>query len=80
MALTCRSIFKIFLLLLLVSAIAAACVILPIEKILKDFLVWIEENLGPWAPLVLAVAYIPLTILAVPASVLTEVVTYLGCP
>ncbi|PKI77150.1 hypothetical protein CRG98_002432, partial [Punica granatum] len=39
--------------------------------ILKDFLLWVEEDLGPWGPLVLAVAYIPLTVLAVPASVLT---------
>ncbi|KAM7278364.1 hypothetical protein ACFE04_005498 [Oxalis oulophora] len=39
--------------------------------ILKDFLVWVETDLGPWGPLVLAAAYIPLTVLAVPASVLT---------
>ncbi|KAL3582881.1 hypothetical protein D5086_017213, partial [Populus alba] len=39
--------------------------------ILKDFLLWVEQDLGPWGPLVLAIAYIPLTILAVPASVLT---------
>ncbi|CAK9161897.1 unnamed protein product [Ilex paraguariensis] len=38
---------------------------------LKDFLLWIEQDLGPWGPVVLAVAYIPLTVLAVPASVLT---------
>lgn len=63
--------FRITLLLLLVAAIATACFTLPIEKILKDFLVWVDLNLGRWGPLVLAVAYIPLTILAVPASVLT---------
>ncbi|KAB5545413.1 hypothetical protein DKX38_013525 [Salix brachista] len=40
-------------------------------QILKDFLLWVEQDLGPWGPLVLAIAYIPLTILAVPASVLT---------
>uniref|UniRef100_A0A7N2KWT2 VTT domain-containing protein n=1 Tax=Quercus lobata TaxID=97700 RepID=A0A7N2KWT2_QUELO len=39
--------------------------------ILKNFLLWVEQDLGPWGPLVLAVAYIPLTVLAVPASVLT---------
>ncbi|KAB1222884.1 hypothetical protein CJ030_MR2G013626 [Morella rubra] len=39
--------------------------------ILKDFLLWVKQDLGPWGPLVLAVAYIPLTVLAVPASVLT---------
>ncbi|KAL0323555.1 UNVERIFIED_CONTAM: TVP38/TMEM64 family membrane protein [Sesamum angustifolium] len=40
-------------------------------QILKDFLAWIEQDLGPWGPLALGVAYIPLTILSVPASVLT---------
>lgn len=59
------------LLLLLISAVVAAVLTLPIEKILKDFLVWVERDLGPWGPLALAIAYIPLTILAVPASVLT---------
>ncbi|XP_071721753.1 uncharacterized protein [Rutidosis leptorrhynchoides] len=62
---------KLTLLLLLIAAITFACFTLPVEKILKDFLLWVEEDLGPWGPLVLAVAYIPLTVLAVPASVLT---------
>ncbi|KAL0457277.1 UNVERIFIED_CONTAM: TVP38/TMEM64 family membrane protein [Sesamum latifolium] len=65
------SLLKISLLLALIAAFIIACFTLPIEKILKDFLVWIQEDLGPWGPLVLAVAYIPLTVLAVPASVLT---------
>ncbi|KAL7251887.1 hypothetical protein ACSBR1_013688 [Camellia fascicularis] len=38
---------------------------------LKDFLLWVKQDLGPWGPLVLVVAYIPLTVLAVPASILT---------
>ena len=62
---------QIFLAFLLLAAIVFACFTLPVEQILKDFLVWIDQDLGPWGPLVLAVAYIPLTILAVPASVLT---------
>ncbi|CAL9136235.1 unnamed protein product [Musa acuminata var. zebrina] len=41
--------------------------------ILNDFLVWITQNVGPWGPVVLAVAYIPLTILAVPASILSPI-------
>ncbi|CAD5167888.1 unnamed protein product [Musa acuminata subsp. malaccensis] len=65
------SVFRVFLLVILLAAIVIAFVTLPIEKILRDFLVWIELNVGPWGPLVLAVAYIPLTVLAVPASVLT---------
>ncbi|KAI4349544.1 hypothetical protein L6164_010122 [Bauhinia variegata] len=62
---------RISLLLVLIAATAIAFTFLPIEKILKDFLLWIKQDLGPWGPLVLAIAYIPLTVLAVPASVLT---------
>ncbi|EYU41539.1 hypothetical protein MIMGU_mgv1a022962mg [Erythranthe guttata] len=67
------SLMKISLFLLLIGAIVIACFTLPMKRlyILKDFLLWIEKDLGPWGPLVLALAYIPLTVLAVPASVLT---------
>lgn len=65
------SCIRITLLLLLVAAIATACFTLPIEQILKDFLLWVEQDLGRWGPIALAFAYIPLTVLAVPASVLT---------
>ncbi|XP_051130298.1 uncharacterized protein LOC127250882 [Andrographis paniculata] len=65
------SLLKVILLMVLIGGIVFACFTLPVEKILKDFLVWIEQDLGPWGPLVLAIAYIPLTVLAVPASVLT---------
>ncbi|KAL1536257.1 TVP38/TMEM64 family membrane protein-like protein [Salvia divinorum] len=68
---TWASFLRFSSLLLLLSAIVIACFTLPVEKMLRDFLVWVEEDLGPWGPLVLAVAYIPLTILAVPASILT---------
>ncbi|XP_022975692.1 uncharacterized protein LOC111475633 [Cucurbita maxima] len=40
-------------------------------QILKDFLLWVHQDLGVWGPVVLAIAYIPLTIMAVPASILT---------
>ncbi|GAV60925.1 SNARE_assoc domain-containing protein [Cephalotus follicularis] len=71
MAFTWGSALRITLLLLLVGAVATAFFTLPVEKILKDFLLWVDKDLGPWGPLVLAIAYIPLTVLAVPASVLT---------
>ncbi|KAI9114850.1 hypothetical protein K1719_013863 [Acacia pycnantha] len=71
MAFTWGSALRITLLLILLAAIILACFTLPVDKILKNFLLWVHEDLGPWGPLVLAVAYIPLTILAVPASVLT---------
>nr|AFK46984.1 unknown [Medicago truncatula] len=71
MAFSWASAFRITLLLLLLLAVIVACFTLPIEKIMKDFLLWVDRDLGAWGPLVLAVAYIPLTVLAVPASVLT---------
>ncbi|KAH7666989.1 hypothetical protein IHE45_12G030100 [Dioscorea alata] len=67
MAVSSSSLFRLSLLL---AAIVTACITLPVEKILKYFLIWIKQNLGPWGPLVLAIASIPLTILAVPASIL----------
>ncbi|KAL0367997.1 UNVERIFIED_CONTAM: TVP38/TMEM64 family membrane protein [Sesamum calycinum] len=86
-----------------IGCLAISSVSLYFNMILKDFLAWIEQDLGPWGPLALlgqsssavdmpqisnacptfqsqlmvkandsgAVAYIPLTILSVPASVLT---------
>ncbi|WOL00618.1 hypothetical protein Cni_G09331 [Canna indica] len=71
MAVSWSALFRVSLLFLLVAAIATAFITLPVEKILKDFLVWVKQNLGPWGPVVLAFAYIPLTVLAVPASILT---------
>ncbi|XP_010522704.1 PREDICTED: uncharacterized protein LOC104801224 [Tarenaya hassleriana] len=65
------SALRIALTLLVLAAFATACSFLPIEQKLKDFLLWIKEDLGPWGPFALAIAYIPLTIMAVPASVLT---------
>ncbi|KAJ4969159.1 hypothetical protein NE237_015860 [Protea cynaroides] len=71
MAVAWGSYIRIAVLVVLLAAIITACFTLPIEQMLKDFLQWIDHNLGPWGPLALAVAYIPLTILAVPASILT---------
>ncbi|CAD5192855.1 unnamed protein product [Musa acuminata subsp. malaccensis] len=71
MAVSWSSAIRISLLVLLVAAVVAAFFTLPVQKILNDFLVWIKQNVGPWGPVVLAVAYIPLTILAVPASILS---------
>ncbi|KAG7028927.1 hypothetical protein SDJN02_10110 [Cucurbita argyrosperma subsp. argyrosperma] len=63
--------FRIAFVILLVAAGAFACFTLPVDKILKDFLLWVHQDLGVWGPVVLAIAYIPLTIMAVPASILT---------
>ncbi|GMP56587.1 hypothetical protein CsSME_00021013 [Camellia sinensis var. sinensis] len=71
MAFNWVSCLKITLLFFLIAAIATAFLTLPVEQTLKDFLLWLKQDLGPWGPLVLVVAYIPLTVLAVPASMLT---------
>ncbi|GAB4829784.1 hypothetical protein Ancab_019439 [Ancistrocladus abbreviatus] len=62
---------RLLVFLLLFIAFVIAFYSLPIEQYLKDFLVWLKKDLGPWGPVILAVAYIPLTVVAVPASVLT---------
>ncbi|XP_039055434.1 uncharacterized protein LOC120198122 [Hibiscus syriacus] len=33
-------------------------------QILKDFLLWVDKDLGPWGPLVMVVAYFPFTLKA----------------
>ncbi|KAK7363702.1 hypothetical protein VNO77_05854 [Canavalia gladiata] len=71
MSFTWTSALNITLLLLLVAAFVVVCVTLPVDQFLKNLLEWIDRNLGPWGPLALTLAYIPLTIVAVPASVLT---------
>uniref|UniRef100_A0A6N2MYN3 Uncharacterized protein n=1 Tax=Salix viminalis TaxID=40686 RepID=A0A6N2MYN3_SALVM len=68
---TWGSLVRITFFLLLIAAVVFGFFTLPVEKILKDFLLWVQQDLGPWGPLVLTIAYIPLTVLAVPASVLT---------
>ncbi|KAG8477703.1 hypothetical protein CXB51_027680 [Gossypium anomalum] len=40
-------------------------------QMVKGFLFWVKEDLGQWGPFVLALSFIPLTILVVPASILT---------
>lgn len=69
--LTWHSAARIGLSILLLGVITFAIFTFPVEKILKDFLLWLKQDLGPWGPFVLAIAYVPLTVLAVPASVLT---------
>eukprot|EP00252_Welwitschia_mirabilis_P022451 TRINITY_DN6071_c0_g1_i1.p1 TRINITY_DN6071_c0_g1~~TRINITY_DN6071_c0_g1_i1.p1 ORF type:complete len:269 (+),score=30.12 TRINITY_DN6071_c0_g1_i1:325-1131(+) len=71
MALTIASLLRITVVVVIAVIFVTACFTLPIEKILKSFLVWIDRSLGKWGPLVLALAYVPLTVLAVPASILT---------
>ncbi|KAL8100276.1 uncharacterized protein LOC141686966 isoform X2 [Apium graveolens] len=71
MAFNWFSFLRYTLVVFFIAVTATAFITLPVEKILKDFLIWVEKDLGRWGPLALVAAYIPLTILAVPASVLT---------
>lgn len=71
MAASCRTACRVATLVTFFGAVAVACFTLPIDKMLNGFLIWIHVNLGPWGPVALALAYIPLTVFAVPASILT---------
>lgn len=71
MAASCGTVCRMALLVSLLTAIAIACFTLPVDKMLNGFLMWIHINPGPWGPVALALAYIPLTVFAVPASILT---------
>lgn len=42
-----------------------------VERTLKQFLIWVQKDVGPWGPIILALAYVPCTVLAIPASILT---------
>ncbi|KAG0594297.1 hypothetical protein M758_UG064900 [Ceratodon purpureus] len=38
---------------------------------LKQFLIWVQKDAGAWGPIILALAYVPCSVLAIPASILT---------
>lgn len=42
-----------------------------VEKTLKHFLIWVQKDAGAWGPIILALAYVPCSVLAIPASILT---------
>lgn len=42
-----------------------------IEGTLKRFLLWVQDDAGAWGPIILALAYVPCSVLAIPASILT---------
>jgi uncharacterized membrane protein YdjX (TVP38/TMEM64 family) len=57
-------------LLLLGSGVVVALVFLPVNQWITDFLAWVQD-LGPWGPILLAVAYVPAAVLLVPGSLMT---------
>ncbi|KAG0573985.1 hypothetical protein KC19_VG226700 [Ceratodon purpureus] len=42
-----------------------------VEQTLKQFLIWVQNDAGAWGPIILALAYVPCSVLAIPASILT---------
>lgn len=56
--------------LFLLAAIATVFISLPVEKMSKAFLSWMVD-LGPFGPVILSIANVPLAVLVVPTSVLT---------
>lgn len=62
---------RVIMVVVLLTCISTACWFLPIEKMLRDFILWVQTDVGPWGPLVYALGYIPCTVLVVPASLLT---------
>lgn len=70
-ALSGISAMKIFIVLVAFGFIATILIYLPLDQFLKDFLLWLKNDVGPWGPLIMALAYIPLTVLALPGSILT---------
>lgn len=67
---TLPSSLRIALVLLLVAAAIAAGFLLPAREAAVRFLRWVGE-IGPLGPVLLALAYVPASILFVPGSVLT---------
>jgi uncharacterized membrane protein YdjX (TVP38/TMEM64 family) len=70
------TVWRIFIFTALLLALVFICFQMPhfyhyVEKMLTKFLVWIQMDVGPWGPLVLALAYIPCAVLALPATILT---------
>lgn len=61
---------RIVLSLFLLAAIATVFISLPVEKMSKAFLSWMVD-LGPFGPVILSIANVPLAVLVVPTSVLT---------
>lgn len=61
---------RLLLLLGLAVAFVTASYFLPVRAWLTEFLAQVEE-LGPWGPVLVAILYVPATVLLVPGSLLT---------
>ena len=70
------SLWRLTAILLLVAAVVAALVLLPIRGMLIAALSWID-GLGGWGPVALAALYLPACLLMLPASPLTVAAGFL---
>jgi uncharacterized membrane protein YdjX (TVP38/TMEM64 family) len=61
---------KPLLILICIAAVVVALIILPVKESIESFLQWVE-GLGYWGPVLVAVIYIPATVLFVPGSLIT---------
>src|SRR5262249_31736976 len=57
-------------LLVLGGGVVAALLLFPANQWITGFLAWVQD-LGPWGPILLALAYVPATVLLVPGSMIT---------
>ncbi|HVR76632.1 MAG TPA: TVP38/TMEM64 family protein [Planctomycetota bacterium] len=64
------SVIKISVIAALLAGVAAILIFFPVKERLQDFLEWVRA-LGVWGPIVLALAYVPACVLAVPGSIMT---------
>lgn len=61
---------RLLILVLLAGGAAALLVLVPIKPLLARFLEW-SQGLGFWAPVLIALVYLPAAVLFLPGSVLT---------
>ncbi|HVR76463.1 MAG TPA: hypothetical protein VMT52_19190, partial [Planctomycetota bacterium] len=64
------SVIKISVIAALLAGVAAILIFFPVKDRLQGFLEWVRD-LGVWGPVILALAYVPACVLAVPGSIMT---------
>src|SRR5262245_45485737 len=64
------SIVRLIALIALIAAAVAALVLLPITQLLTEFLEWLQQ-IGPWGPVLAALAYIPASLFFLPGWLIT---------
>ena len=64
------SLARVAVLVALVATVAVVLAFVPVKGYLTDFLAWVQD-IGPWGPAFLAIAYVPAAVLFLPGSILT---------